>query len=377
MKAQRVLAICRKEFRHILRDPRSLVIALALPLVLMLLFGFALNLDLDRVPTVVFDADRTAVSRDLIQSFRGSRFFDIREIADSYPSLERSIDRNQALVGLVIPIGYSQRVASASRADVQFLVDGSDSNTASIALGYAESVLQTHALRLTSQDLDQAAGLRLDLPVETRIRIWYNNTLESKNYVVPGLIAVILMIIASLLTSLTVAREWEMGTMEQLRATPLRPAELVMGKMLAFFAVGVADTIVAVTTAIYLFKVPFHGDVLLLAVTSGVFLCGTLFWGIYLSSLAQNQLMAFQMGMASSFLPAFLLSGFIYVIDSMPPVIQWITLIVPARYFVTAIRAIFQKGVGLEVLWLELLLLAVYAVVVFLLAARALSRRSA
>jgi ABC-2 type transport system permease protein len=168
-----------------------------------------------------------------------------------------------------------------------------------------------------------------------------------------------------------------MGTMQQLLATPLRPAELVMGKMLAFFAVGVVDTVVAVMTGIYFFKVPFHGDVLLLAVSSGVFLCGTLFWGIYLSSLAHNQLMAFQMGLASSFLPAFLLSGFIYVIDSMPPVIQWITRVVPARYFVTIIRAIFQKGVGLEVLWLELTFLAVYAVVVFFLAARALRRRAA
>lgn len=377
MKARRVWAICRKEFRHILRDPRSLVMALVLPLVLLLLFGFALNLDLDRVPTVVFDADRTADSRDLIQAFRGSRFFDIREMAGSYQALEHAIDRNEALIGIVIPIGYSERVSSASPADVQVIVDGSDANTASIALSYAESVIQSYGLRLRSDALIQSAGLKLEVPVETRVRIWYNNTLESKNYVVPGLIGVILMIIASLLTSLTVAREWETGTMEQLRATPLRPGELILGKMLAFFVVGVADTVVAVMAGIYLFKVPFHGSLPLLAVSSAVFLCGTLFWGIYLSSLAQNQMMAFQMGMASSFLPAFLLSGFIYVIDSMPPAIQWMTRAVPARYFVTTIRAIFQKGVGLEVLWSEFLLLVLYAVLVFLLATRTLRRRMA
>ncbi len=376
MTARRVWAVCRKEFRHILRDPRSLVMALVLPLVMMLLFGVALNLDLDRIPTVVYDADRSAQSRDLVQAFRGSRFFDIRESALDYPMLERAIDSNRALIGIAIPVGYAERVASSGAADVQVIVDGSDSNTASIALGYAESVIQAYALRLGAQSLNQGAGLELEIPVETRVRIWYNNTLESKNYVVPGLIAVILMIVASLLTSLTVAREWETGTMEQLLATPLLPGELVLGKMLAFFAVGVADTIMAVLTGIYLFEVPFQGDVLLLAVSSGVFLCGTLFWGIYLSSLAQNQLMAFQMGMASSFLPAFLLSGFIYVIDSMPPAIQWITRLFPARYFVTIIRAIFQKGVGLEVLWLELLLLTVYSVTVFLLAARALRRRT-
>lgn len=377
MKARRVWAVCRKECRHIVRDPRSLVMALVLPLVLMLLFGFALNLDLDRVPTVVFDADRTADSRDLLQSFRGSRFFQIRESAGNYQTLERSIDRNQALIGIVIPAGYSERLSSASPARVQLIVDGSDANTASIALSYAESVVQSYAMRLRSRELEQGAGLKLHIPVETRVRIWYNNTLESKNYVVPGLIAVILMIIASLLTSLTIAREWEMGAMEQLRATPLRPAELVLGKMLAFFGVGVIDTAVAVITAIHLFHVPFHGNLVLLGFSSGVFLCGTLLWGIYLSSIAQNQMMAFQMGMASSFLPAFLLSGFIYVIDSMPAPIQAITMIVPARYFVTIIRAIFQKGVGLEVLWAELLFLAVYAGLVLWLASRALGRRMA
>lgn len=377
MKARRVWAVCRKECRHIVRDPRSLVMALVLPLVLMLLFGFALNLDLDRVPTVVFDADRTADSRDLLQSFRGSRFFQIRESAGNYQTLERSIDRNQALIGIVIPAGYSERLSSASPARVQLIVDGSDANTASIALSYAESVVQSYAMRLRSRELEQGAGLKLRIPVETRVRIWYNNTLESKNYVVPGLIAVILMIIASLLTSLTIAREWEMGAMEQLRATPLRPAELVLGKMLAFFGVGVIDTAVAVITAIHLFHVPFHGNLVLLGFSSGVFLCGTLLWGIYLSSIAQNQMMAFQMGMASSFLPAFLLSGFIYVIDSMPAPIQAITMIVPARYFVTIIRAIFQKGVGLEVLWAELLFLAVYAGLVLWLASRALGRRMA
>jgi ABC-2 type transport system permease protein len=194
---------------------------------------------------------------------------------------------------------------------------------------------------------------------------------------VPGLIAVILMIIAALLTSLTVAREWEMGTMEQLLSTPARPAEIVLGKMLAFFLVGVADTVVAVLVAVFVFDVPFRGELWLLGLASGVFLSGALFWGIFISAAAKSQLLAFQMGLLSSFLPAFLLSGFVYATENMPPVIQAITYVVPARYFVTILKGVFLKGVGLNVLWPPILLLVVYAAVVFVAATRKLSEKLA
>jgi ABC-2 type transport system permease protein len=282
MNLRRTRAIARKEFRHILRDPRSLTMALAVPLLLLLLFGYALSLDVDRIPTLIYDADKTSASRELIERFRGSRYFDIRGFVDNYREIEKGIDKNEILMGVAI--------ARGKPADVQILLDGSDSNTAAIALGYAESLLRNYSLKRP--------------PIDPRLRVWYNPELESKNYVVPGLIAVILMIIAALLTSLTIAREWEMGTMEQLLSTPLRPAEMVLGKMLAFFTVGLADALVAITAGVFVFGVPLRGNVLLLGATSCIFLIGALFWGIFISAAARSQLLAYQIGIITSFLPA-------------------------------------------------------------------------
>jgi ABC-2 type transport system permease protein len=280
-------------------------------------------------------------------------------------------------MGVAIPRDYGRKVAAGQRVEVQILVDGSDSNTASIALGYAESLVRAYSFELRSNAQNQKAGRRLDPPVDARLRVWYNSSLESKNYVVPGLIAVILMIIAAMLTSLTIAREWEMGTMEQLLSTPLRPAELVLGKMLAFFVVGILDMAVSIGAGLVIFHVPLRGSVLLLAATSCLFLFGALFWGIFISTVAKSQLLAYQMSMFTSFLPAFLLSGFVYAIESMPVVIQVITHVVPSRYFVTIIKGIFLKGVGLSVLWVDVVFLFVYAAVVFLVATRKLGQKLA
>ena len=213
-------------------------------------------------------------------------------------------------MGVVIPRDYSQTLGAGREAQVQILLDGSDSNTASIALGYAESLVRGYSLELRKGALNRRGGEHLAPPVDARMRVWYNSSLESKNYVVPGLIAVILQIIAALLTSLTIAREWEMGTMEQLLSTPLRPAELVLGKMTAYFAVGVADVTISVLVAILVFTVPLRGSIWFLAVSTCLFLFGALFWGIFISAAAKTQLQAYQMGILSSFLPAFMLSGF-------------------------------------------------------------------
>ncbi len=377
MSYRRTRALFQKELRHIVRDVRSLIMALAMPLVLLLLFGYALNLDVDRVPTLVYDADGSPQSRELLARFRGSRFFDIVGESPDQRGLERAIDERRVLLGLEIPRDYAQRLNAGQTAAIQALLDGSDSNTAQIALGYVETLAGAYSFEVRAAAQNQRGGLRAPAPLEAQVRVWYNSTLQSRNYVVPGLIAVILMIIAALLTSLTVAREWEMGTMEQLLSTPARPAEIVLGKMLAFFLVGVADTVVAVLVAVFVFDVPFRGELWLLGLASGVFLSGALFWGIFISAAAKSQLLAFQMGLLSSFLPAFLLSGFVYATENMPPVIQAITYVVPARYFVTILKGVFLKGVGLNVLWPPILLLVVYAAVVFVAATRKLSEKLA
>jgi ABC-2 type transport system permease protein len=363
--------------RHILRDGRSLAMALAVPVLMLLLFGLALSLDVDHIPTMIYDGDRTASSRDLIQQFRGSNYFQIVGYTNNYKTMEQAIDRNQILLGIVIPRDYSRQIGAGKEAQVQLLIDGSDSNTASIALGYAESVVRLYSLELRTDGQNRKGAVQNAVPVDSLLRVWYNSRLESKNYVVPGLIAVILMIVGSVLTSLTIAREWEMGTMEQLLSTPLRPTEMVLGKMLAYFAVGIVDLGISIGCGVFIFQVPLRGSFLLLVLTSCLFLFGTLFWGIFLSARSQTQLEAYQMAMLSSFLPAFMLSGFVYAIESMPPVIQAVSYLVPASYFVTILKGIFLKGVGLRELWVETLFLAAYAVAVFFLATRKLKQKIA
>lgn len=377
MNLRRTRAVAHKEFLHIMRDPRSLGMALALPLLMIILFGYALTLDVDRIPMVVYDASRTPQSRDLIDEFRGSRYFSVVAWADRYETIERYINMDQCLIGLVIQSTYAADLLSGRGAEVQLILDGSDSNTASIARGYATAVILTYDMRLLSGELNRRSGGSLSPQVDGRLRVWYNSELKSKNYVVPGLIALILMIISALLTSLTIAREWEMGSMEQLLSTPVRPAEIVIGKMSAFFALGAIDTLLAVAAGVGIFKVPLRGSILFLAASSCIFLVGALCWGILISALTRSQLVAYQLGMLSSFLPAFILSGFIFAIENMPAVIQGFTYIFPTRYFVSILKGIFLRGVGLHVLWFEVLLLSIYAAVVFLIAVRKLRQKVA
>ncbi len=372
MSVRRTRAVLVKELRHIARDSRSLMMALAVPLLMLVLFGYALSLDVDRIPTLVYDADGTPQSRELVARFEGSRFFEITGRATHYREIERDIDRGRILMGIAIPSDYSRKIAAGDTADIQILIDGSDSNTASIARGYADSVVRGYGIELRAEAQNRRGGQRMQPAVDTRLRVWYNSSLESKNYVVPGLIAVILMLIAALLTSLTIAREWEMGSMEQLLSTPLRPTEMVLGKMLAYFVLGAADALIAVLVGVLVFRVPLRGSLIELAITTCIFLCGALFWGIFISAVARTQLLAYQMGLISSFLPAFLLSGFVYSIETMPPVIQAISYAFPARYFVTILKGIYLKGVGMRVFWGDVMFLLLYGSIVFFLATRKL-----
>jgi len=374
MNYRRTRAIYRKEFLHIIRDPRSLVAALLQPLVMLLIFGWALSLDVDRIPTYVYDADQTPQSRALVNDFKGSRYFDIVAQVDSYHPIEQAIDKRTCLLGVVIPENFGRDLGLKKNAQVQLLLDGSDSNTAAIAKGYAESVVAVRSAQL--QATIQAMQVKPP-SVNADVRVWYNPDLLSGNFIVPGLIAVIVMIIAANLGSLTIAREWENGTMEQLLSTPARPSEIALGKLAAYFVVGTADMVIALLVGIYVFDVPLKGSPVLLLVSSAIFLFGALGLGIMVSAMFRSQLMAYQMGTLLSFLPAFLLSGFIYSIGSMPRVIQVVSLFVPARYFMEIARGIFLKGIGIELLWFNLLLLVGYGALVFYFATRKLRQKVA
>ena len=368
MKPRRVLAVARKEFLHVLRDPRSLGMAIAIPMLMLILFGYALTLDVDRVPMVVWDQSGTHTSDDFVSRFAGSRYFTIVGQVSDYGEIERAIDRRRAKVALVIPYDFSDRVESARRTTVQMIVDGTDSNTASIILAYAEAVTGTYSQEVALDMLRRAGVPPVRQPLDFRPRVWFNSDMESKNYIVPGLIAVIMMVIAALLTSLTVAREWEQGTMEQLISTPVGGRELVFGKLIPYFAIGMLDVLLAVLMGEFLFDVPLRGDIALLFGMSSVFLVGTLAMGMLVSIAAKSQLLASQVAMVATFLPAFLLSGFMFAIANMPKPIQAITYVVPARYFISLLKGIYLKGVGLQILAAEAGLLTVYAVLMLLLA---------
>ena len=376
MSYRRTKAIFIKELHHITRDARSLALALLMPVMMLLLYGYALSLDVDHIQTLIYDQDGTEASRDLMRQFQGSRYFDVAGFVNDYAAIQRGIDTNKILVGVVIPPDFSRDLRSGHTATVQLIVDGSDSNTAAIAMGYAESIVRNYSAE-TGVEIQNFRGRHLPPPVDARMRVWYNSSLESKNYVVPGLIAVILMIIAGQLTSLTVAREWEMGTMEQILSTPLRPAEMVLGKMLAYFVVGIIDSTIALIVGVAIFDVPFRGSILVLAVSTCVFLCGALFWGIFISAGCRTQVAAYQLGILSSFLPGFLLSGFVFALDTMPKVIQAFSLIVPARYFVTIVKAVFLKGVGFGLLWNQLAYLVLFATIVFWRSVRKMNQKVA
>jgi len=377
MNLRRTRAMARKELLHIIRDPRSLMAALTQPVMVLLLFGYALSLDVDRIPTIIYDADRSAVSQKLVQEFRGSRYFQVIDEVDSYRPIERAMDTRRILVGVAIPADYSRNLLEGKEAPVQILLDGADSNTASIAMGYAQGLVQTYAQHARDDAQSARTGSVMRPPVSAQVRVWYNTDLVSRNFIVPGLIGVITMIIAALLTSLTIAREWENGTMEQLLSTPVRPIEMALGKLSAHFLLGLVDMLIALFVGVVIFNVPLKGSLVLLLCSACVFLYGALAWGLYISSMYRNQLSAYQMGTLTSFLPAFLLSGFIYPLSNMPLVIRAISVIIPARYFIDMTKGIFLKGSGLRLLWFDMLLLIVYAVGISFLAVRRLRQKIA
>ena len=369
MNLKRVSAITRKEFIQIIRDYRSLSLAIVNPILLLCLFGFALSLDVDNVPLAIWNQDKSQVSTDFVLNFKNSRYFKIAGFLDNYRQLETYIDRKKALMCMVIPKDFSKYIQSNKTAPVQLLVDGSDSNTATIAMGYVNSVVANYNLKFIRDSIAKL-GMKNLLPIELKPRVWFNEDLKSKNYVIPGLIAVIMMIIAAQLTSITVAREWERGTMEQLISTPIRRGELILGKFIPYFIIGFFDVLVAITMAQFVFLVPLEGSLILLLILSSIFLTGALGQGMYFSIVAKNQRLATQLAILTTFLPTFMLSGFIYPIYNMPKVIQIITYIFPARYFITILKGIYLKGEGLSILWPQAIFLLLFSFMMITLAYR-------
>ncbi len=367
----RLLAVIRKELLQFRRDTRSLALAFALPLVLLVFFGYAITWDVNDIPLAVVDQDHGSQARALVDAFRAAGRFRVVatpvRTADIGPLLDRSVVR----IALVIPPTFGSDLGAGRTAPVQAIVDGSDANTATIALGYTQALLQQYGANL------MVAQGRWRLPVEARTRIWFNEELSSSNMIVPGLVVLIMMIIAGLITSLLIAREWERGSMEQLASTPVTRLEVVLGKLAPFLVIGLADVAITSVVGVLLFHVPFRGNALFLAGPTFLFLMGTLGLGLAISAVSRTQLLATQIGMIATFLPGLLLSGFMFPIDNMPLPLRVVTYFVPARYFLVVVRGVFLKGVGPDVLWPQVVLMLLYAVATIALAVRAFRKELA
>jgi len=375
MSIRRIKALTKKEFIQMSRDIRSLMGALFNPLLMIFLFGYALSLDVDRISTAVLDFDETPVSREFIHRLTDSRYFTLVKYLERDGDVDASLTKGEALMALVIPRDFASKVKHGIQAPIQVVFDGSDSNTATIALGYLKAVAAGFDIALQEQRIRRAGLKMVDMPLEARIRVWFNPELKSKNFIIPGLTGVIMMAICSVMTALSVSKEKETGTLEQLISTPITSLELLLGKLLPYLAVGLVDLALVVGAAVLIFDVPFRGSYINLFITSLIFLIGSLSWGLFVSVVAKSQIQASQISVISAFLPSFLLSGFIYPIENMPVVLQALTFIVPARYFVEILKGLFLQGVGLAVLWPQVLALVVYAVLILNLARKRFTKR--
>ncbi|WP_303850949.1 ABC transporter permease [Seleniivibrio woodruffii] len=367
---RRLKAMVIKEFLHILRDWRSLFLAIAIPVMLILLFGYALNTDLKNIPTAVVDLSDTPQSRELVSLFDGSAYFSVSSRAEGYGDMQSLMRKKKALVGIIIKKDFAERVLRGEHTEIQVLVDGSDANTGRMALNYVQALSAIYNAKLSAKAV-QTDGVRITvLP-----RAWYNQGMVSTYMIVPGILAIVMAVIAAMLASVTVAREWETGTMEQLISTPVTRLELTFGKFIPLYCIGLADIIIAVWLGRLVFGVPMRGNPALLFFVATMFLTGVLFFGLLLSITMKKQVLANQIALVTGFLPTMILSGFVFTIANMPLPIQFLTYIFPARYFVAMLKSIYLKGVGIEIIYVNFLFLCVYTLIMIVAANRRLKLR--
>ncbi len=360
--------IAIKELRHVLRDPRSLAAALALPLLMVLLFGYAINLDVSEVDIAVVDRDRSAASRDILNHLTADGAVRIVARPARTEDLERLLDQNKARLGIVIPAGFGRDLAAGKDAPVQVLVDGTEAAFAAQALGLVAGSLTDTTMR-ELEGLLRTAGLKGGVPgLKARPRVFFNEALNSRWFMVPGLIAIIIMMLAAMITSQCVAREYERNTIEQVLVSPVRGPALMFGKLMPYVLVGIVQVTSVTLLSRFLFGVPIRGSLGLLSLATVLYLVGAMSLGLLLSAALKSQQVAMQLSFVVTILPSMILSGFVFPIENMPRFLQWISYAVPARYYLTLIRGLFLKGVGIDVLWPQLVAMVIFATVVLIMA---------
>ncbi|OGP87744.1 MAG: ABC transporter permease [Deltaproteobacteria bacterium RBG_16_48_10] len=371
---ERVYHILLKEFLQVLRDPRMKAVIFVTPIIQLLVFGYAVTTDVKNIATAVYDLDRTPQSRELLSRFFASGYFRPQEYVSQVTRILELMDKSTVSAAIQVNKGFAAKLAAHEKAAIQMIVDGTDSNTATVVMSYAAKIIKHYNEDLIAEAIGLPQGVLPGKGIDLKSRAWFNINLESRMFYVPGVVALIGMLITLMLTSMAVVREREIGTLEQLMVTPMRPVELILGKTLPFALIGFFDVALITAVAVLWFKVPIEGSLLLLFFATGLFLMSTLGTGLFISTISSTQ----QQAMMSTFFfyfPAVLLSGFMFPIANMPVVVQWITYLNPLRYFLVIIRGLFLKGVGAEILWPQMIALGVLGSFVLTLSSIRFSKR--
>jgi len=352
-----IKAVSRKEFYHLIRDFRSMYLAFIIPLLLILMFGYALSLDVNNVRTVVVDHDRTELSRDFIRKLNASSYFDvIHHLTDTVAAI-RYLDQGSTTMAIIIPPGWTEDIKADREAQMQVLLDGSDPNFGGLSRGYIIAFVEAYNRDRLLDFLNRTGRERIKPPVDGRIRVWFNEDLESQNFIVPGIIAIIIMIVGAMLTSLVIAREYENGTMETIRSLPIRGGEFLIGKAIPYFLIALTDVLVAVFMGQVLFGVVMKSSFWLMVLASTLYISVALSLGLLISIVTKSQLVANQMAILITFLPSLLLSNFVFPVENMPKIFQMLTYIVPATYFIDILNGLYLRSLGLDHLWPSYLVL--------------------
>jgi len=374
MKRRRLWAVIRKEFYHLIRDYRSLYLAFAMPLILILLFGYALSLDVDHIDAVVVDFDQTKTSRDFIGTLTASSYFRVLAFRTSSEQAAGDLDHGRAALAVIIPPHFTQTLGAGRNAQIQAILDGSDPNFAGIVRGYLTSVAEQYNAQLLLRSLNQNGLEKIQPPVDGRIRIWFNEDLESRNFIIPGIIAIIIMIVGALLTSLVIAREFENGTMETIKSLPLGAMEFYLGKAFPYFCIALIDVFAAMIMGQVLFGVTMKGDFWLMLSATSLYLCVAISLGLLISAATQSQMVANQLAILITYLPSLLLSNFVFPIVNMPVCLQYLTYVVPARYYIDILVGVYLRNTGLHQLWPSLAVLGAFFVALSILNFRLLKK---
>jgi len=359
----KIKAVARKEFFHLIRDFRSLYLAFVIPLLLILLFGYALSLDVDHIVTVVVDHDRTELSRDFIRKLNASSYFDIAHHLPDTTSATTHLDRGSATLAVIIPPNWTRDIKADRTAPIQILLDGTDPNFAGLSRSYISAFIENYNRHRLLQFLNRQGLEELKLPVEGRIRVWFNEDLESRHFIVPGIIAIIIMIVGAMLTSLVIAREFENGTMETIRSLPIGGGEFLIGKAIPYFFIGLTDVLVAILMGQILYGIIMKSSFWLMVLASTIYLWVALSLGLLISLATKSQLIANQMAILITYMPSLLLSDFVFPVGNMPPFLQMITRIVPATYFINILNGLYLRDLGFYHLWKSYLVLLMMSLI--------------